>query len=56
MLRTAMLTTVPSSSAMPEPSTAAVSTHRPCGVPRASLGVADRRHAYTASTSARARV
>ena len=31
--RSAMLTTVPSSIAMPEPSTAAASTHRPCGRP-----------------------
>ena len=33
MLRSAMLTTVPSSIAIPEPSTAAVSTQRPCGEP-----------------------
>src|SRR4051794_5065872 len=31
-----MFTTVPSSIAMPEPSTAAATTHRPWGVPRAS--------------------
>src|SRR3954453_18395335 len=48
MLRSAMFTTVPSSIAIPEPSTAAVSTHRPCGVPRTmsawGIPLALRRH------------
>ena len=38
MLRSAMLTTVPSSIAIPEPRTAAASTHRPCGVPARANG------------------